>query len=155
MSVNGSENKYRLLGEPHGTASAKLKKSLLFKFVKELNLDNCFRCGEKITDIDNFSIEHKISWQSAKDPVATFYDLNNIAFSHTNPCNSGAGVRKLPHPTQRGENHSHAKLTNDIVINIKKDLRLEMRNCDISKKYNISKQMVSQIKTGYSWKYTK
>jgi len=150
--MSNNENKYKLLGEPHGTAVAKLKKSLLFKFVKELNLDTCFRCGEKIDDISNFSIEHKIDWQSAKNPIETFYDLDNIAFSHLK-CNIVSANKHVPHPSAQGEKNYNAKLTNEIVANIKKDLREGMIQSDIVKKYSVDKRTISEINAGVSWKY--
>lgn len=87
-----SKQKSELLGENFSTATAKLRKSILFDLVKRLELDNCYRCTLKITSIDHFSIEHIESWQMSNDPVGLFYDLENIAFSHLN-CNIGAAYR--------------------------------------------------------------
>jgi hypothetical protein len=38
------------------------------------------------------SIDHKNPWQAAADPKASFFDLDNIAFSHLR-CNSGEANR--------------------------------------------------------------
>lgn len=83
--------KDKLLGMPHGTANNRLRKMLLWQLVVETGRDSCFQCGQKIEDVDDLSIEHKQSWQGARDPKAAFFDLENIAFSHLR-CNIGAGT---------------------------------------------------------------
>lgn len=87
-----SKHKSELLGENFSTATAKLRKSILFDLVVRLELDKCYRCTLKITSIDQFSIEHIKSWQMSDDPVGLFYSLDNIAFSHLN-CNIGAAYK--------------------------------------------------------------
>ncbi len=77
------------LGLSHATASNRLKKSLLFNFAQKLDMDTCFQCGEKIENIDEFSIEHKIPWRHSKNSVNLFFNLDNIAFSHLK-CNTSA-----------------------------------------------------------------
>jgi hypothetical protein len=146
-----NEKKFELLGEPIGTATAKLRKSVLFKLVQILELDVCFQCGEKIEDVADLSIEHKVPWQSAENPRESFYDLDNISFSHIR-CNIVAANRRVIHPTQRGELHHGSKLSNDTVRNIKKDLELGCRGVDLVAKYNINKRVISNIKTGVQWK---
>jgi len=84
-----NEKKKLKLGEPYGTARNKLIKQLLFKFVKELELNNCYHCGKEILDIRQLSIEHKKPWLNSEDPITLFYDLENIAFSHLS-CNCAA-----------------------------------------------------------------
>ena len=88
--------KKNVLRVPYGTAIYHLRRNLLFDFVKQLNRDICFRCGEKITKIEDFSIDHKEPWKfiSAK----LFWDLNNIAFSHLKcnvDCRRKNGKRKV------------------------------------------------------------
>lgn len=90
MSETSNQTKARLLGEPYGTATNKLRKLLLFEFVKKLNLDTCYRCNTRIIRIEEFSIEHTIPWQGSDNPVDTFYDITKIAFSHLY-CNVRAG----------------------------------------------------------------
>lgn len=77
-----NEIKTALLGINFSAASQRLRKLILFNLVQRFNQDSCFRCSEQIEDIDDLSIEHKESWQSASDPKAAFFDLENIAFSH-------------------------------------------------------------------------
>lgn len=80
------------LGMNPSTASHRLVKDLLFKFAVDSG-HKCFRCGGEL-DRGTFSIEHKIPWLDSEDPVALYFDLENIAFSH-NSCNVGAR-RKEP-----------------------------------------------------------
>lgn len=99
-----SKYKNELLGENFSTATAKLKKSILFDLIKKLELDNCYRCTLKIDNIDDLSVEHKNSWQSADDPVNSFYDLDNIGFSHIR-CNICAAAK----PNKKYSNNSEYK----------------------------------------------
>lgn len=94
---NYASNKRKddLLGEPHGTAGSKLRKRLLFKFVKLAGADRCYRCGLQIERVEDLSIEHTESWQLAASPRESFFDLEKIAFSHLQ-CNVGAAKRTRP-----------------------------------------------------------
>lgn len=92
MSKDQNAAKAAALGMPFGTASAKLRKSLLFQFAQRLMLDTCYQCKDKIDDIDEFSIEHTTPWFNSKDPVGMFFNLDNIAFSHIS-CNVAAAKR--------------------------------------------------------------
>lgn len=80
--MNSSKVKGNVLGEPFGTASHKLKKAIMFALVVETGRNICFKCGLKIENLEQFSIEHKIPWQTSDDPKKYFYDIENIAFSH-------------------------------------------------------------------------
>lgn len=84
-----NRKKDELLGEPHGTATGRLRKALLFKYVKLAGHDICYRCKRKIEVVADFSVEHTVAWQAAPDPKAAFMALDDIAFSHLR-CNSGA-----------------------------------------------------------------
>ena len=94
--------KDRLLGMSHGTASNRLRKMILFDLLQQFDFDHCFRCDQQIEDIDDLSIEHMTPWQGADDPKATFFDLENIAFSHLR-CNIGAPCRDKTHCPQGHE----------------------------------------------------
>jgi hypothetical protein len=98
MSKN-TDLKTKQLGMPIGTASNKLRKSILWKYIV-LSGDNfCFQCGSEIISQDDLSIEHKIPWLHSKDPLSLFMDLDNIAFSHLS-CNVGAARKQqAPHGT--------------------------------------------------------
>lgn len=81
-----------LLGEKLSTAKSKLNKLLMFELAKKCNMEMCFRCGERIAGIDDFTIDHKESWLLSDDPAKLFYCIDNIAFSHAK-CNYEAGVK--------------------------------------------------------------
>ena len=51
MSKQGNKIKAVQLNMPFGTASARLRKMLLFSLVQQLGKDACFQCGEKIVFI--------------------------------------------------------------------------------------------------------
>lgn len=78
--------KSKVLGMNSTTARSRLVKMILFKLLQDHNLDNCFRCKEKIVDIKDLSIEHKIPWLNSENPIELFFDLDNISFSHLS-CN--------------------------------------------------------------------
>ncbi|MEE9215520.1 MAG: HNH endonuclease [Thermodesulfobacteriota bacterium] len=86
---NSALNKSKLLGMPHGTASHRLKKMILFNLAMKLNFLTCYRCTRLISNIDDFSIDHVKAWQQSKNPKLSFFDINNIRFSHSK-CNRGA-----------------------------------------------------------------
>lgn len=85
-----NQKKTDQLGMPIGTATNKLRKKIIFHFIKLLELDNCYRCKKKIESEEVLSIEHKESWLDSNNPVEEFFDINNIAFSHL-ICNVRAG----------------------------------------------------------------
>ncbi len=72
------------IGMPFQTANHRLRASILFSLVVRCGDDICFRCGEKITNPKDLSVEHKKEWMG--ESVALFWDLDNIAFSHRS-CN--------------------------------------------------------------------
>ncbi len=94
MSERNEERKRQALGMPIGTASNRLRKNILFALICHLKRNTCYRCGEKIYKVAEFSIEHRQPWLSADDPKVAFFDLGNIAFSHLR-CNSSAASK--PH----------------------------------------------------------
>lgn len=91
------------LGMPYGTAASKLRKNILFRCVKKLGENFCFKCGTEIESVDDLSIEHKLPWENRD--VDLFWDLDNIAFSHLK-CN-------VPHnrvvPDWTNKNHPNLK----------------------------------------------
>ncbi len=80
MSKGSTAKKAEFLGMPLGTASGRLRKSIMFSMAVRLGEDNCFRCGKKIVDVNELSIEHKQPWEGVS--VDLFFDINNISFSH-------------------------------------------------------------------------
>ena len=125
-------NKTKQLGEPHGTASNKLRKLLLYSLAQQLGLSMCFRCNLPIEHIDQFSIDHKIPWQDSDDPKGLFFSLENIAFSHSS-CNSKAGRRLKKYATLAEK--ANAK-------------RVSWRNSQ-RRSYTIEKRRAKYLKYGY------
>lgn len=75
-------NKNQQLGMPFGTASQRLKKTLLYFLAVRLDLHWCFQCGKEIQTCEELSVEHKIPWLDSENPRDLFFNLDNIAFSH-------------------------------------------------------------------------
>lgn len=84
--------KQNQLGMNPSTASNRLVKDVLYKLAVDAG-HKCFQCQGGLTR-ESFSIEHKVPWLDSDDPVALYFDLENIAFRH-HGCNVGAR-RKAP-----------------------------------------------------------
>jgi glutamyl/glutaminyl-tRNA synthetase len=151
MGKNSNKIKADLLGMPAGTASARLKKMILFKLVKGADLDTCYRCGYKIEDIDELSIEHMISWQLSENPVETFFDLDNVSFSHLN-CNVSA-VDKTAFLNTKvfGEQQGLSKLKENDVIEIKQKLAKGNSQISIANEYGVTSTTIRKIKNAQTW----
>ena len=78
--IAAHERRAKALGMHFSTASAKLKRLIMFSLIQETGRDICFVCNKPIEKEDDFSIEHMLPWESRD--VDLFWDLNNIAFSH-------------------------------------------------------------------------
>lgn len=72
--------KNKQLGMDAGTASYRLMKDLLFKFVTDAG-HLCHRCQKPLTRAD-FTADHIVAWLDSPNPIELFFDLKNIAFSH-------------------------------------------------------------------------
>ena len=79
------EKKSQLLGMSFGTARARLDRDILFVLAVQLG-HKCYRCNGDLVR-DNFSVDHKDNWSIAENPKEAYFDLNNIAFSHST-CNA-------------------------------------------------------------------
>lgn len=90
-----SDRTYQKLGLHKSSAQRKLVRILLFEYVKNSGDNFCWQCGEEITELDKFSIEHKKPWSCAEDPKQAYFDLDNVTFSHLS-CNSQK-IRNSPH----------------------------------------------------------
>ena len=95
MSIK--EKKTKQLGMNPGTAANRLRKSILFSFAQKLGYAWCYQCATEIKDIDRFTIEHKKPWLDSSNPKENFFDLDNIAFSHSS-CNYAAARVKEAMP---------------------------------------------------------
>lgn len=117
-----NNKKSELVGMAIATASARLKKSIMFSLVVRLKENICYRCGSEILSEEDLTVEHKEAWMQAEDPVQSFFDLDNIAFSHLS-CNAAAASR----PTKKWCNDAERKrakwhsLTKDRQQEIRRD----------------------------------
>jgi 5-methylcytosine-specific restriction endonuclease McrA len=73
------------LGMSKGAAYHRLRRNILFALLSDLNLLDCYRCGFPIETVSVLSVDHKRPWIDS--PLESFWDLDNIAFSHFQ-CNS-------------------------------------------------------------------
>jgi hypothetical protein len=97
VSKSGAR-KSAFLGIPHGTASNRLRKLILFHLLQKHGENICFKCAGVIDAADDLSVEHKQPWEGVS--IELFWSLENIAFSHLR-CNrnhryegGGAKLRK-------------------------------------------------------------
>lgn len=95
-SKNQNDRRHALLGMPYGTAKGRLTRQILLNLLTKHNENFCFVCGKEILATTDFSIEHKLPWESTEN-VDLFWDLDNISFSHRE-CN-------LPHKRRSGKSH--------------------------------------------------
>jgi hypothetical protein len=149
MMDNTNKNRYELLKESYGSARARLTRMLLFQLVVENNRNICFRCGKKIEEMSDFSIEHKESWQKAENPKKAFFDLNNIAFSHL-MCNAKNGGDV--HTPLRGEEHINAKLSWEKVEKIRERLKNGEKITTLAREYDVSERSITLVRDNISWK---
>lgn len=77
---DSNARKSAFLGIPHGTASNRLRKMVLLHLLQKYGENVCFKCSEKIEDVNDLSIEHKQPWEGVS--VELFWSLDNIAYSH-------------------------------------------------------------------------
>ncbi|MEE9572802.1 MAG: HNH endonuclease, partial [Candidatus Neomarinimicrobiota bacterium] len=84
MSIS-VDNKTRFLEINYSTACNRLRKSIMFELIKETGKDICYRCGNKINNVSELSIDHKKSWLYVD--IKLFWSLDNITFSHSK-CNT-------------------------------------------------------------------
>ncbi len=95
-----------------GAARNRLIRSIIFNLLKESDHHYCYRCGEEMT-LDDFTIEHINPWAYKEDAWELFFDLANIAFSHSK-CNSAHVRRDTKHVKKHME--THFKRTNTCLV---------------------------------------
>jgi len=61
--------------------------------------------------------------------------------------------RKKMSEAHRGKKNKLATISENTAMKIRADLANGMRNCDIARKYNVSRNVVSHIKRGQTWKW--
>ena len=92
------EKAKRQLGLSPSTARNLLKRNIIYYLAQKTGMDICFRCGNRIEQPQDISIEHKTPWLDAD--ITLFWDMDNIAFSHRkcnkpNRNNGGSGRKRL------------------------------------------------------------
>ena len=85
-------NKDEQLNMSFGTACNRLRKMILFALLEKHGENICYRCGKTIESVNNLTIDHKKPWLN--NDASLFWDLNNVAFSHTK-CNLRVPNRKI------------------------------------------------------------
>lgn len=93
--MSSNVNKSKFLGIPYGTASAKLRKNIMFMLCQKASMDICFKCNLKIEFVNDLSIEHKLPWENISTEL--FWNLDNIAFSHLK-CNKPHTYNRIESP---------------------------------------------------------
>lgn len=78
--MTSNNKKSATLGMPHGTATGRLRKMVLFHLLKKHSENICVRCNKEIENVDDLSLEHIKPWEGISADL--FWDLNNISFSH-------------------------------------------------------------------------
>ena len=92
MSSEAIQKKSRILGMNFGTARGRLMRLLMFDMATRLDEARCFRCGEPIHTLEEFTIEHKDKWSEAADPLDAFF--NSHAHSGQGPGHGGSSWGK-------------------------------------------------------------
>jgi hypothetical protein len=59
MIRDNNARKSAFLGMPHGTASNRLRKMIMFHLLEKLGENFCFSCRQKIESVDELTVEHK------------------------------------------------------------------------------------------------
>lgn len=134
--MNHKEVRNKQLGMNYSTASNRLVKDILFNFVVTTGQNKCFQCGEPM-ERNNFSVEHKVPWLHSANPQETFFDLNNIAFSHLK-CNT-TQARRPQDPC--GTNAKYAR-------GCRCELCVEARAASARKYYNPDVRKAKYKRTG-------
>lgn len=75
-----NKKKSEQLGMPFGTACHRLRVRVMLHLLKRHGENICFKCGKKINQPEDLSIEHKRPWLGYSN--RRFWSMKNIAFSH-------------------------------------------------------------------------
>lgn len=89
------EEHVTMLGMPVATATARLKKAMMFEMAVALERDNCLRCDKPIETAEELSVDHIQPWRY--ESAELFWDLTNVAFSHR-ACNKVDRPRRREGP---------------------------------------------------------
>ncbi len=75
------------------TATAILRKNIIFRLAGKCGELTCIRCGKQISNPEDLSLDHIIPWLDSSDPKSLFFDPENVRFSHAK-CNLSATRHK-------------------------------------------------------------
>lgn len=101
-----NDQKSAKLGMDMSQARNLLKKQVYLMLIRKSGLDTCYRCGDRLIDINDISIEHTTDYNRSADPLKEFFDLSTIAFSHKD-CNTQARNPLPIEGTKHGTNHAY------------------------------------------------
>lgn len=151
-----TQKKNEKLGMSCTVARSRLLKMILFKLLMDHNLNVCYRCNQKINNIEDLSIEHKVAWLNSENPKELFFDLGNIAFSHLK-CNcisrdySEEGLKILS-KNFSGINNPTNKLSEQDVKEIKKELSLGASLRVLAERFKVNHTTIGDINQNKTWK---
>jgi hypothetical protein len=66
----------------------------LFKLIKLIGKDTCYRCQETFNDYSEYTIDHIVPWVNEPNAKELFFDVDNIAFSHST-CNKAVARQDI------------------------------------------------------------
>lgn len=142
-----TDKKTQRLGISISKARNLLLRMVLFDAVRKLKRDTCFRCGETINTVEELSLDHKKPWLDSDDPFTTYFDLDNITFSH-NSCNSRAG-RKV-NIFQQGTDNVSSKLIDKDVLSIRNSSETIS---ELARKYDVGRATIRDAKYHKTWSH--
>jgi hypothetical protein len=82
MSQKITECFQETFGMHQGSVQWKLYKQIMFHQSVRLNENICYRCGKRIDNMDECSVEHKEPWLGSKNPIKLYFDSENLTWSH-------------------------------------------------------------------------
>ena len=91
------------LGMSIGTATHRLRKSMMFRLAQRCGLDVCCRCKTKITKEQDLTLDHVLPWRG--EDTSRFWDLDNLSFAHAR-CNFSAARRRRTTPEEKRRNRA-------------------------------------------------
>jgi len=117
-----------------GSAGHRLLRLILLDLIRQLAIDQCFRCGAPIENVRALSIDHQTSWRFATDPQKAFFDLDNIAFSHLS-CNARFSDGGNRHPLALRCKYGHPYNAENTSVDARGRRHCRACRCRTSKEY--------------------
>lgn len=103
-------------------------------------------------------VMHKCDTRSCVNPshliIGTVQDNSNDMVAKGRSMTGDRNTsRKNPHLQVRGSTHPYSKLTEEDVLQIKKDLSNGVGQRELAKRYGVKPTNISNIKVGLSWRH--